>query len=542
MRIVYYYQKFIGLQEVIKNKGLVNTINISSIHFKNGKINLNDFHPDMFYLLWKDAKKVSEDGTYITLMVGGAGGAYEELFGNYELYYKQLKELIMKYDFINGIDIDIEEQVDIDDVKKLIRDIRKDFGKNFLITFAPVADLMQVDKYDNGFSYKELYNSVEGKEINRFNVQCYSDYSEECYDAIIVNGYPPNKIVFGMFSYQYTEDNFNLALKTVSKLKEKYPDFGGVYVWEYFIAPPSKNPIDFAILMNERTNEKTNKLIKKMTDDLIEEVFNELLIEQNIKKEETLNDDDEELFNNDVKDMEGLFNNKIKEFEGVFNNEIKVTEELFNNNGVENVEEVFNNEIKDAEEMFNDKIKEFEKMFNNGVENVEEEVFNNEIKEFEEMFNNGVENAEEVFNNEIKDVEELFNNNVKEVFNNNVENAEKVFNNNVENVEETFNNDVENIEETFNNEIKNVEETFNNNVKEIEENIVYNIKDVEETIDNEIKNIEEDIKKIKRKINEEIIKLNNEKTDEEMNMSKEEINEMIVEQESSRYVDYCVLL
>ena len=29
-----------------------------------------------------------------------------------------------------------------------------------------------------------------------------------------------------------------------------YNNFGGVFVWEFFNAPPGKNPIDWAILIN----------------------------------------------------------------------------------------------------------------------------------------------------------------------------------------------------------------------------------------------------------------------------------------------------
>ena len=71
-------------------------------------------------------------------MIGGAGGAYNYLFSDFEIYYKLLYDAINKYP-IDGIDLDIEEPVKLNDVKMLIRRIRKDFGRNFIISVAPIS-------------------------------------------------------------------------------------------------------------------------------------------------------------------------------------------------------------------------------------------------------------------------------------------------------------------------------------------------------------------------------------------------------------------
>ena len=107
---------------------------------------------------------------------------------------------------------------------------------------APVQYAMETNSPGlGGFSYQELYNSEEGQLIDYFNVQAYNNYSFDSYQKIINNGYPSNKIVFGMISSQFDQNNFNEALNVIEKIKEKYNDFGGVFNWEYFNSPPNTN-------------------------------------------------------------------------------------------------------------------------------------------------------------------------------------------------------------------------------------------------------------------------------------------------------------
>ena len=103
-----------------------------------------------------------------------------------------------------------------------------------------------------GFDYKTLYNSNEGKYINWFNTQCYYSFSFQTYNSIVTNGYPPEKIVMGMESGQFNESTFSDALNEVKKIKDKYPNFRGIYDWEYLNAPPDNNdPSKWAQLMKQ---------------------------------------------------------------------------------------------------------------------------------------------------------------------------------------------------------------------------------------------------------------------------------------------------
>jgi hypothetical protein len=240
MKTIYYYQTFVGLQKLFSHPQDIDIITISSIHFDKNHVYLNDDLPNSskFNDLWWETKLLYEQGVTIMLMIGGAGGAYTELFNNFTTYYSELKNLLNVHDYIGGINLDIEETVDINNIKMLIRLLKDDFP-HFKISMAPVAESMITDNSGlSGFSYKDLYNSYEEIFIDWYNVQCYDSFSFETYDKIIKNGYPENKIVMGMESGQYTINTFKTALFEVKKILDIYPEMCGVYDWEYLNAPP----------------------------------------------------------------------------------------------------------------------------------------------------------------------------------------------------------------------------------------------------------------------------------------------------------------
>lgn len=255
-RVIYYYQTFDkpDLSSVINNTKCTH-IHVASVHFGKNQdgtpyIHLNDTPPNdpVHNNVWKQTEELSKKGVKIILMVGGAGGAYVDLFSNFDTYYGLLKQTIEKYSFISGIDLDVEEYLGkngLEKIRMLIRKINNDFGDDFIIAMAPVQSSLASDGPGmGGFSYKDLYNSPEGKMISYFNAQSYGSYSVEDYQAIINNGYPPNKVVFGMLSSQYSED----AIRTVRKLCQEFAYFGGVYDWEYFSAQPT--PENWSINMS----------------------------------------------------------------------------------------------------------------------------------------------------------------------------------------------------------------------------------------------------------------------------------------------------
>ena len=259
MKTIYYYQTFIGLDKLLTHLPDIDIINVSSIHFDQSKegeknIYLNDNLPydPKFNQLWEQVEQANAEGVTIMLMVGGAGGAYTNLFKDFQTYYPMLKKLLIDKSFISVIDIDIEESVSLDNVKMFMNQLKLDFP-DILLSMAPVSEAMETNNPGlGGFSYKELYRSEEGQFINWFNVQCYQDFSFHTYDGIIMNGYPPEKINMGMLSGQFNQNNFSNALEEIKKILEKYPNSGGVFDWEYLNAPPNKNdPSDWCRLIKQ---------------------------------------------------------------------------------------------------------------------------------------------------------------------------------------------------------------------------------------------------------------------------------------------------
>ena len=66
---------------------------MSLVHFGNDDnryIHLNDYPPDNFIFneLWQELEIASQKGIKIILMVGGAGGAFQNLFSNFDTYYE----------------------------------------------------------------------------------------------------------------------------------------------------------------------------------------------------------------------------------------------------------------------------------------------------------------------------------------------------------------------------------------------------------------------------------------------------------------------
>jgi len=278
-KIIYYYQTFIGLNGILKqNPSPVTDIMISSIHFGNNfdgspYIHLNDNLPynKCFDILWNEAYLAYEKGINIHLMLGGAGGAFIDLFNNFDIYYRLLIELIKEKDFINGINLDIEESIGLDDTITLIKKLREDLGNDFTISLAPVSfALVSNGQGLGGFSYADLMNSSVGHEIDFLNGQFYGDFNFDSYEKAIENGYEPEEIVIGMLGTEYDENSFNDACNEIRKIYSKYPNFGGVFLWEYCDAPTEKNnPEKWAeIISNALKKEKFKRDVKNFFENI----------------------------------------------------------------------------------------------------------------------------------------------------------------------------------------------------------------------------------------------------------------------------------
>ena len=126
--IFYYYQSEENISKLVdfKNKNNIDNISVyfSSLHFGNDSknkpyIHMNDDTPDNQPYIKQQMELLTSNGIEVLVMLGGAGGAYSNLFKNFSNYYKLLIEFIKKYKYIKGIDLDVEEYTKLSDINKL---------------------------------------------------------------------------------------------------------------------------------------------------------------------------------------------------------------------------------------------------------------------------------------------------------------------------------------------------------------------------------------------------------------------------------------
>jgi hypothetical protein len=275
-RVIYYYQTqysngtYVSLSPIWatlngNGKPFVTDVMVAAFHLgynTDGSpyIHLNDNVPSdpMFATMWQEVATLQSYGVTVRMMLGGAAqGSYADLFSQWSIFYPILQQTLQQYN-LNGIDLDIEENVTLTNAEMLINQLDTDFGSSFLITMSPVASALWGGANLSGFSYPQLYQSTAGPKIAWFNGQFYSGFatlaSPSNYEKAVQYGYPASKIVGGMISNSADGSGY-VAMKTVAStvtsLVTQYPHFGGVAAWEYFNAEPggSSDPIEWAEYM-----------------------------------------------------------------------------------------------------------------------------------------------------------------------------------------------------------------------------------------------------------------------------------------------------
>lgn len=235
-----------------KSTGVTHVI-VAAIHLNDppGNITLNDDPPraPKFASLWREVRTLQEGGIKVLGMLGGAArGSFERLdksVDEFEWYYIPLRNMIRNYG-LNGLDLDVEEEMSLTGVIRLIDRLKADFGDEFLITLAPVATaLVEGRRHLSGFSYRALEAQL-GNKISWYNTQFYCGWgwmhSTAAYDEIVSNGWLPKKVVVGLLTNPTNAASgylpFELVGAVLALLIEKYPSFGGVMAWEYFNSLP----------------------------------------------------------------------------------------------------------------------------------------------------------------------------------------------------------------------------------------------------------------------------------------------------------------
>ena len=222
MKVHAYYQTFIDIPQDVVEK--VDHFIVSSIHFdlasdgKPATIHLNDNHPDssVFDKMWENVEAWSKiPGKHVSLMIGGAGGAYQSLFKDYNVFYSMLLKQLKKRPYITGIVFDVEEMISLSYLQNFIDDISTLIPKYTLYASPCQYCLAPPSIGMGGFNYKDVKN------IDIFLVQAYCNFS---YDVLckIDRYWKDKKIILGLLTGTVPLDK----LKTVTE------KMSNVVLWE----------------------------------------------------------------------------------------------------------------------------------------------------------------------------------------------------------------------------------------------------------------------------------------------------------------------
>ncbi|KAL8785019.1 MAG: hypothetical protein Q9213_003612 [Squamulea squamosa] len=225
---------------------------VAAIHLNTpaGNIHLNEHPPThpLFNPLWEEIRILQDVGVKVLGMLGGAAqGSFQRLDGTdaeFEEYFAPLRDCVKQCGF-DGLDLDVEEDMSLLGIIRLIDRLKVDFGQEFIITLAPVAKALQGGQHLSGFDYEAL-EVMRGPQIAWYNVQFYNNWGNltgfEGYGAIINKGFQAEKVVAGVLTNpvngtQGWAEAQELA-RTVGMLKVLFPGFGGMMGWEYFNSTP----------------------------------------------------------------------------------------------------------------------------------------------------------------------------------------------------------------------------------------------------------------------------------------------------------------
>lgn len=238
---------------------------IAAFHLNDdpGNITLNDDPPSAprNAAIWEEVRILQDIGVQVLGMLGGAAqGSFTRLDGSdadFEAYYTPLRDMIRAHG-LDGLDLDVEEEMSLPGIIRLIDRLHADFGDAFLLTLSPVATALQRGRpHLSGFDYEAL-EVMRGSRIAWYNVQFYNNWGAlgdfVVYDAILRQGWPSDKVVVGVLTNPANGQGAvpldNLRL-TLAALVQYYPRFGGVMGWEYFNSLPGgcERPWEWAELM-----------------------------------------------------------------------------------------------------------------------------------------------------------------------------------------------------------------------------------------------------------------------------------------------------
>ena len=236
-------KKIIFYLNTYKNKNKIydsfaTHIHFGTFHFSNLKLYLDKKNPNDLYFneMWFDLGMSTEKNIKCIMVLNVK---YMDI--DYKYYYKILSEFIKSNNIIKGIDLDVENKISLENIKILISDIKRDFP-DLLISISAIGYSMCVNDIDTDYYYEKewsysLFNkSIEASYIDYYNCAFNEDdFTIDSFQAMIDNGFIPDKIVMGCDS-QYFQDYDNYyELRCINKLYS----IGGTFI-KYFNDSPYK--------------------------------------------------------------------------------------------------------------------------------------------------------------------------------------------------------------------------------------------------------------------------------------------------------------
>ncbi|KAL2004184.1 hypothetical protein VTN02DRAFT_5833 [Thermoascus thermophilus] len=260
-RIICYHQTirpnngdYVSMLPLLHNNTGITHIIIAAFHINSepGDITLNDDPPDSpkFAPLWAEVPLVKQAGVKVMGMLGGAApGSFKRLDGSqeqFESFYAPLLAVVRRSG-LDGLDLDVEEEMSLQGIIRLIDRLKSDLGDGFIISLAPVAAALLAMGNLSGFDYFQL-EQARGSKISWYNAQFYNGWGPaedpRMYAAIIARGWPAQKVVYGLLTNPSNGSQGYVPRETITRilavLVEQFPDFGGVMGWEYFNSLPGE--------------------------------------------------------------------------------------------------------------------------------------------------------------------------------------------------------------------------------------------------------------------------------------------------------------
>lgn len=220
-------------------------------------IHLNNWAPSdpRYNKLWTTLKTLKQKGTDVAFMLGGAGGAFNQLFSNFDEFSALLTAFIRAYN-VDHLVLDVEEHITLGKMQFLVVFLKRNFP-TIKLSLAPVLSELTNPTTPgafSGFCYQKLWDTV-GTMFHRVYVQMYGGaFTVDNFEALSrIFTLDPTMLVPGFQSGDYPDPtSFSRAMAELTKMKvwsdEAGFQLGGCFVWEYFDAPPDgqKNPTEWA--------------------------------------------------------------------------------------------------------------------------------------------------------------------------------------------------------------------------------------------------------------------------------------------------------